>query len=175
MKKIHFMLTAFRDGFQSVYGARVFSRDYLPSVAFAAHECGITHLEAGGGAMFQSPFFYCNENAFDVMDAFRAAAGPEFHVINHGEAYRWRNSPKAVMNMIWWRDVHESLDSEWGACELARSFDRTAACAATARRSSSLPTQAKTTLAPVAASRGVAAVRPAYSAAHCADFAAVRL
>lgn len=76
MKKINFMLTAFRDGFQSVYGARVFSCDYLPCVEFAARECGITHFEAGGGAMFQSPFFYSNENAFDVMDAFRKAAGP---------------------------------------------------------------------------------------------------
>lgn len=76
MKKINFMLTAFRDGFQSVYGARVFSCDYLPCVEFAAKECGITHFEAGGGAMFQSPFFYSNENAFDVMDAFRQAAGP---------------------------------------------------------------------------------------------------
>ena len=76
MKKINFMLTAFRDGFQSVYGARVFSCDYLPCVEFAAKECGITHFEAGGGAMFQSPFFYSNENAFDVMDAFRKAAGP---------------------------------------------------------------------------------------------------
>lgn len=76
MKKINFMLTAFRDGFQSVFGARVFSKDYLPCVAFAAQECGITHFEAGGGALFQSPFFYSNENAFDVMDAFRHAAGP---------------------------------------------------------------------------------------------------
>ena len=31
-KKIDFMLTAFRDGFQSVYGARVFSKDFLPVV-----------------------------------------------------------------------------------------------------------------------------------------------
>lgn len=76
MKKINFMLTAFRDGFQSVFGARVFSKDYLPCVEFAARECGITHFEAGGGALFQSPFFYSNENAFDVMDAFRTAAGP---------------------------------------------------------------------------------------------------
>jgi pyruvate carboxylase subunit B len=76
MKKIDFMLTAFRDGFQSVYGARVFSCDYLPCVEFAARDCGITHFEAGGGAMFQSPYFYSNENAFDVMDAFRRAAGP---------------------------------------------------------------------------------------------------
>lgn len=77
MKKIEFMLTAFRDGFQSVYGARVFSKDYLPCVEFAARECGITHFEAGGGALFQSPFFYSNENAFDVMDAFRKATGPD--------------------------------------------------------------------------------------------------
>jgi pyruvate carboxylase subunit B len=76
MKQIHFMLTAFRDGFQSVYGARVFSKDYLPVVEFAARECGITHMEAGGGALFQSPFFYSNENAFEVMDAFRQAVGP---------------------------------------------------------------------------------------------------
>jgi len=75
MKKIDFMLTAFRDGFQSVYGARVFSKDYLPVVKACA-DAGITHFEAGGGALFQSPFFYCNENAFDVMDAFRKAAGP---------------------------------------------------------------------------------------------------
>lgn len=71
------MLTAFRDGFQSVFGARVFSSDYLPAVAHAARECGITHFEAGGGAMFQSPIFYCNENSFTAMDAFRAAAGPQ--------------------------------------------------------------------------------------------------
>lgn len=77
MKKINFMLTAFRDGIQSVYGARVFSFDYLPCVEFAAKECGITHFEAGGGAMFQSPFFYANENSFDVMDAFRKATGPQ--------------------------------------------------------------------------------------------------
>ena len=74
-KRIQFMLTAFRDGFQSVYGARVFSKDFLPVVQQAA-EAGIEHIEAGGGAMFQSPFFYCNENAFEVMDAFRKAAGP---------------------------------------------------------------------------------------------------
>jgi len=75
-KNIKFMLTAFRDGFQSVYGARVFSKDFLPVVEEAS-QAGIEHIEAGGGAMFQSPFFYCNENAFDVMDAFRKAAGPK--------------------------------------------------------------------------------------------------
>ena len=41
-KKIRFMCTAFRDGFQSVYGARVFTKDFMPAVA-AAREAGITH------------------------------------------------------------------------------------------------------------------------------------
>ncbi len=75
MKKIDLMLTAFRDGFQSVFGARVFSRDFLPVVREAS-EMGIQHFEAGGGALFQSAYFYCNEDAFQVMDQFREAAGP---------------------------------------------------------------------------------------------------
>lgn len=74
-KQIHFMLTAFRDGFQSSYGARVFSKDYLPLVESAV-EAGIDHLESGGGALFQSAYFYANEDAFEVMDRFREAAGP---------------------------------------------------------------------------------------------------
>lgn len=76
MKKINFMVTAFRDGFQSVYGGRVFAKDYMPAVE-AAKEAGIMHFEAGGGAMFQSPFFYANENAFDNMDMFRGTVGAE--------------------------------------------------------------------------------------------------
>ncbi|MCL2520472.1 MAG: biotin/lipoyl-binding protein [Spirochaetaceae bacterium] len=75
MKKINFMCTAFRDGFQSVYGGRIFSKDYLPLVSEAV-AAGITHFESGGGAMFQSPIFYTNENPFDIMDKFRTAAGP---------------------------------------------------------------------------------------------------
>ncbi len=75
-KQVKFMLTAFRDGFQSVYGARVFSKDFLPVVEEAAAS-GIEHFEAGGGAMFQSAYFYSNEDAFAVMDAFRKAAGPK--------------------------------------------------------------------------------------------------
>ncbi|HNX52704.1 MAG TPA: hypothetical protein PKI68_03055, partial [Pontiellaceae bacterium] len=76
MKKIETMITAFRDGFQSVYGARVFTKDFLPAVE-ATKAAGISHFEAGGGARFQAPFFYCNENAFDSMDAFRKVAGPD--------------------------------------------------------------------------------------------------
>lgn len=75
-KKINVMMTAFRDGFQSVYGARVLTKDFLPALP-AAVEAGIRHFEAGGGARFQSLYFYCNEDAFDMMDAFREAVGPE--------------------------------------------------------------------------------------------------
>ncbi|AKJ64089.1 biotin/lipoyl-containing protein [Kiritimatiella glycovorans] len=75
-KKIEIMITAFRDGFQSIYGARVFTKDFLPAVE-ATRDAGIRHFEAGGGARFQSLFFYCNENAFDMMDAFRETAGPD--------------------------------------------------------------------------------------------------
>ena len=74
MKKIDFMLTAFRDGFQSVFGARVFSSDFLPVVEEAA-AAGITHFEAGGGALFQAAYFYSNEDAFRVMDDFRRIVG----------------------------------------------------------------------------------------------------
>ena len=41
MKKVDFMCTAFRDGFQSVYGARVFTKDFMPAVD-AARKAGIT-------------------------------------------------------------------------------------------------------------------------------------
>lgn len=70
------MLTAFRDGFQSVYGARVLSKDYMPAIE-SAKNAGVTYFEAGGGAMFQSSFFYNNESAFDVMDKFREVAGKD--------------------------------------------------------------------------------------------------
>jgi pyruvate/oxaloacetate carboxyltransferase len=66
-KHVKFMCTAFRDGFQSVYGARVLTDDFLPAVE-AARDAGITWMEAGGGARFQSLYFYCNEDAFTMME-----------------------------------------------------------------------------------------------------------
>ena len=40
-KKIHIMNTAFRDGFQSAFGARVFTKDFMPAVE-ACVDAGIT-------------------------------------------------------------------------------------------------------------------------------------
>jgi pyruvate carboxylase subunit B len=75
MKKIRFMDTSLRDGFQSVFGARALTDDFIPAVESAV-DAGIDHIEAGGGARFQALFMYCGESAFDMMDRFRAASGP---------------------------------------------------------------------------------------------------
>ncbi|MFG5103733.1 biotin attachment protein [Campylobacter lari] len=75
-KLIDVMDTTFRDGFQSVYGARVLMNDFFPALE-AAKEADIGHFEFGGGARFQSLFFYLNENAFEMMDKFRAIVGKE--------------------------------------------------------------------------------------------------
>ena len=75
-KYIDVMDTTFRDGFQSVFGGRVLMDDFLPAVA-AARDAGINHFEFGGGARFQSLYFYLNEDAFDMMDRFRSIAGPD--------------------------------------------------------------------------------------------------
>ena len=56
-KLIKVMDTSFRDGFQSVYGARVFVDDFLPALKSAV-DAGIRHFEVAGGARFQSPIFY---------------------------------------------------------------------------------------------------------------------
>ena len=75
-KIIKFMDTSFRDGFQSVFGGRVATKDFITPLK-AAVNSGIRHFEAGGGARFQSLFFYCNESAFDMMDTFRKTVGPD--------------------------------------------------------------------------------------------------
>ena len=75
-KYIDIMDTTFRDGFQSVFGGRVLMNDFFPAVE-AAKEAGITHFEFGGGARFQSLFFYLQENAFEMMDKFREIVGPD--------------------------------------------------------------------------------------------------
>jgi len=75
-KYIDVMDTTFRDGFQSVFGGRVLMDDFFPAVE-AAKQAGITHFEFGGGARFQSLFFYLRENAFEMMDGFREIVGPD--------------------------------------------------------------------------------------------------
>lgn len=75
-KYIDVMDTTFRDGFQSVFGGRVLMDDFFPAVE-AAKEAGIKHFEFGGGARFQTLYFYLQEDAFEMMDRFREIVGPE--------------------------------------------------------------------------------------------------
>ena len=75
MKQIKVMDTSFRDGFQSIYGAKVLVDDFIPALQSAV-DAGIKHFETAGGARFQAPIFFCNENAFETMDKIRAAVGP---------------------------------------------------------------------------------------------------
>ena len=75
-KYIDVMDTTFRDGFQSVFGGRVLMDDFFPAVE-AAKNAGINHFEFGGGARFQSLYFYLQEDAFEMMDRFREIVGPE--------------------------------------------------------------------------------------------------
>ena len=75
-KQIKVMDTSFRDGFQSIFGAKVLVDDFIPALQSAV-SAGIRHFETAGGARFQAPIFFCNENAFETMDKIRAAVGPD--------------------------------------------------------------------------------------------------
>ena len=79
MKRIRFMDVSFRDGFQSCYGARVKTEDFIPALE-AAVAAGTDNFEIGGGARFQSLYFYCQEDAFEMMDAARRVVGPDINL-----------------------------------------------------------------------------------------------
>ncbi len=70
------MFTPFRDGLQSSFGGKVRLNDYLPAMKAAA-EAGIRHMEFGGGARYQAPYFYLGENPFQTMKAMRDAVGKD--------------------------------------------------------------------------------------------------
>ncbi len=117
-KPVKFMVTAFRDGFQSVYGARVFTQDFMPAVE-AAREAGINHFEAGGGARFQSLYFYTNEDAFDMMDEFRRVAGPDadLQTLSRGvNVVGLDSQPRDIINL------HAQLFKKHGISTI-RNFD----------------------------------------------------
>lgn len=117
-KKIDFMCTAFRDGFQSVYGARVQTPDFLPALE-AARDAGITYFEAGGGARFQSLYFYCQEDAFDMMDTFRATVGPEANLQTLARGVNvvgLESQPRDIINL------HAELFKKHGMTTI-RNFD----------------------------------------------------
>lgn len=76
-KAIGVQLTTFRDGLQSSFGGKVRLKDFLPAMEFAAKEAGVRHFEFGGGARYQAPFFYLQEDPFECMAKIRDTCGKD--------------------------------------------------------------------------------------------------
>ena len=117
-KLIDVMDTTFRDGFQSVFGARVAMEDFLPAVS-AAKDAGITHFEFGGGARFQSLYFYLNEDAFEMMDKFRSIVGPEANLQTLSRGVNTVTLDTGSREII---DLHAKLFAKHGTTTI-RNFD----------------------------------------------------
>ena len=117
-KYIDVMDTTFRDGFQSVFGGRVLMEDFFPAVEAAA-EAGIRHFEFGGGARFQSLFFYLNENAFDMMDRFRAIVGPDANLQTLARGVNTVMLDTGSREMV---DLHAKMFKKHGTTTI-RNFD----------------------------------------------------
>ncbi|MBT0831162.1 biotin attachment protein [Campylobacter lari] len=117
-KLIDVMDTTFRDGFQSVYGARVLMNDFFPALE-AAKEADIKHFEFGGGARFQSLFFYLNENAFEMMDKFRAIVGKEANLQTLARGVNTVALDTGSKEII---DLHAKMFAKHGATTI-RNFD----------------------------------------------------
>ncbi|MGE4564283.1 MAG: biotin/lipoyl-containing protein [Victivallaceae bacterium] len=118
MKKIEFMDTSFRDGFQSCVGARAKTDDFLPALV-AAKEAGINNFEIGGGARFQSLYFYCQEDAFEMMDRCRAAVGPD---VNLQTLSRGANVVGLISQSSDIIDLHAKMFKKHGISTI-RNFD----------------------------------------------------
>ncbi len=117
-KLIKVMDTSFRDGLQSIYGAKVLVDDFLPALKSAV-DAGIKHFETAGGARFQAPIFFCNENAFETMDKIRAAVGPEvvLQSLSRGVNVVGLNSqPRDII------DLHAKMFAKHGV-NVIRNFD----------------------------------------------------
>ncbi|EAL2656500.1 biotin attachment protein [Campylobacter jejuni] len=117
-KFIDVMDTSFRDGFQSVYGARVLMDDFFSAVE-AAKEAGITHFEFGGGARFQSLYFYLNEDAFTMMDRFRAIVGKDANLQTLARGVNTVTLDTGNSELI---DLHAKLFAKHGTTTI-RNFD----------------------------------------------------
>ncbi len=117
-KYIDVMDTTFRDGFQSVFGGRVLMEDFFPAVE-AAKNAGINHFEFGGGARFQSLYFYLREDAFEMMDRFREIVGPEANLQTLSRGINTVMLDTGSAELI---DLHAKLFKKHGTTTI-RNFD----------------------------------------------------
>ncbi|MBR2345207.1 MAG: biotin attachment protein [Lentisphaeria bacterium] len=118
MKKIKFMDCSFRDGFQSCLGARVKTEDFLPALD-AAVKAGINYIEIGGGARFQALYFYCQEDAFEMMDKWRETVGPDVNLQTLSRGVNVVGLSSQSSDII---DLHAKLFKKHGITTI-RNFD----------------------------------------------------
>ena len=118
MKKIKFMDCSFRDGFQSCIGARAKNEDFAPALEAAA-KAGIQHIEIGGGARFQSLFFYTQENAFEEMDRWREIVGKDVNLQTLSRGVNVVGLSSQSSDII---DLHAKLFKKHGITTI-RNFD----------------------------------------------------
>ncbi|MBR5867447.1 MAG: biotin attachment protein, partial [Spirochaetaceae bacterium] len=97
---------------------KVLVDDFIPALQ-AAVAAGINHFETAGGARFQAPIFFCNENAFETMDKMRAAVPSDvvFQSLSRGVNVVGLNSqPRDVI------DLHAKMFAKHGV-NVIRNFD----------------------------------------------------
>ncbi len=117
-KYIDVMDTTFRDGFQSVFGGRVLMDDFFPAVE-ATRKAGITHFEFGGGARFQTLYFYLREDAFKMMEKFRSIVGPDANLQTLSRGVSYVGLDVGSSEVI---DLNMRLFKKYGASTI-RNFD----------------------------------------------------
>jgi pyruvate carboxylase subunit B len=93
-------------------------KDFFPAVE-AAKEAGITHFEFGGGARFQSLFFYLQENAFEMMDKFREIVGPNANLQTLARGINTVMLDTGSRELI---DLHAKMFAKHGTTTI-RNFD----------------------------------------------------
>ena len=109
---------SFRDGFQSCIGARAKTEDFAPALEAAA-KAGIQHIEIGGGARFQSLFFYTQENAFEEMDRWREIVGKDVNLQTLSRGVNVVGLSSQSSDII---DLHAKLFKKHGITTI-RNFD----------------------------------------------------
>ena len=91
---------------------------FFPAVE-AAKEAGITHFEFCGGARFQSLYFYLNEDAFAMMDRFRAIVGKDANLQTLARGVNTVTLDTGSSELI---DLHAKLFAKHGTTTI-RNFD----------------------------------------------------
>lgn len=112
------MDTTFRDGFQSVFGGRVLMDDFFPAVE-ATRKAGITHFEFGGGARFQTLYFYLREDAFKMMSKFKEIVGADANLQTLSRGVSYVGLDVGSSEVI---DLNMRLFKKYGASTI-RNFD----------------------------------------------------